>query len=176
MKKSKNERLKDMENNRFKALFQNTQQGIVYIDKNNVIIDINQTALDIIEEESICVSKKYSDLNWTFIDENNQTISMEELPFRKAIKTKKIQKASVYSIYKPTLKKYIWLKMEAIPYFSPEDREIIGVFCIFTDVTKEYVLNKEVNQQLENFKTLGNNIPDMILRVDSNQNILFANR
>jgi len=163
------------ENDRFKALFKNSQQGVVYLDKNNRIVDLNQTASDIIEEEGSCISKSYSDLDWTFLDGNEHVVKTEDLPFTKAIETKEIQKASVFAIYKSISKKTIWLKMEAIPHLSPEDEEIIGVFCIFTDVTKEYILDKEVTKQLENFKTLGNNIPDVILRIDEEQNILFAN-
>nr|WP_321265847.1 EAL domain-containing protein [uncultured Sulfurimonas sp.] len=163
------------ENDRFKALFENTQQGVVYFDKNGVIVDVNETALDIIEEDS-CILKKHNEISWTFLDEDEQSISSEDIPFNKAIKTKEIQKASVFAIYKSLTKKTIWLKMEAIPHFSLENKELIGVFCIFTDVTKEYILDKELKKQLKNFKTLGNNIPDVILRIDEKQQILFANK
>lgn len=164
------------ESDRFKALFENSQQGVVYLNEQNIIVDLNKTAANIIEDGESCISKSYSDLHWTFLDEKEQAVAIEDLPFTKAIKTKEIQKSSVYAIYKTMSKEYIWLKMEAIPHVSPENQELLGVFCIFTDVTKEYTLDKELNKQLENFKTLGNNIPDVILRINVNQEILFANK
>lgn len=163
------------ENDRFKALFENTQQGIMYIDKNNIIVKLNQTARAILGEEVYCEFKNYDDLNLTFFDEYGKTVSVDDLPFAKALKTKKIQDAAVFSIYNPLLEIVKWLKIEATPHLSPENQELLGVFCIFTDVSKEYILNEKVNQELENFKTLGNNMPDVMLRIDENAHIIFAN-
>lgn len=164
------------QNDRFKALFENSQQGVIYLDKENKILDLNQTALDIIGEDETCILKKYTDLNWTFLDEQEEIIPYGNLPFSKAFQTKEKQEASVFSIHLPTLKTPTWIKMEVTPHYSADNVEVLGVFCIFTDVSKEHLLNKGINQELENFKTLGNNIPDIILRIDENQNILFANK
>ncbi|SMP87316.1 PAS domain S-box-containing protein/diguanylate cyclase (GGDEF) domain-containing protein [Epsilonproteobacteria bacterium SCGC AD-311-C15] len=165
------------ENDRFKALFENTQQGIVYLAANNTIVDLNATASEIIgDSKENCILKKHADFNWRFVDSDEKSISIDDLPFSKALQTKEPQEPSVYAIYRPKSQTKIWLRMEAMPHFIPQNKELKGVFCIFTDVSKEYSLNQELNQQLENFKTLGNNIPDVIMRVDHNQNILFLNK
>lgn len=105
-----------------------------------------------------------------------EIVSLDDLPFARALKTKKTQDANVFSIYQPLSKMLKWLKMEATPHLSLETQEVLGVFCIFTDVSKEHILNEKVNRQLKNFKTLGNNMPDVVLRIDENANIIFANK
>lgn len=164
------------ESDRFKALFENTQHGVMYIDKDKTIVELNQKAKEVIEAKKEFIKKKYTELSWTFLDADDQVLHVSELPFAKALKTKKRQKATVFAVYRQETKSKIWLKMEANPHFSLENEELLGVFCIFTDVSQEIILNQKVHQQLENFKTLGNNIPDVILRIDEQKNILFANK
>ena len=165
------------ENDRFKALFENRQQGVVYLDVNNVIVSLNETALSLIgKTKEECISMFYGDLNWTFMGRDNKRLSLDELPFAKTMQTKESCPPTVVSVYIPSTETRLWLRMETMPHFSLKNKELIGVFCIFTDVSKEYILDKELNQQLDNFKTLANNLPDVLLRIDEQQNILFMNK
>lgn len=164
------------ESDRFKALFDNTQQGIFYIDQNKTIVDVNQTTLDIMGEEKETLLRPYKELNWTFLDVNDQFISSDDLPFAKVFKNKKKEEANIFAVYKETEQTKIWLKMEATPHFSSENEELLGVFCIFTDVSTEVALNQKMQYQLENFRTFGDHIPDIILRMDDKNNIIFANK
>ncbi len=164
------------QSDRFKALFENSQQGVIYLDEAHVIVNLNYTAARIIAAQENCISKKFSDLDLSFLDSEQRVIPMEELPFAKAIATELPQPACVYAIDQPGADKSVWINMEAVPHFSVETQELLGVFCIFTDVTKEFTLSQALNEQLENFTKLGDNIPDTILRVDADQKILFANK
>ncbi len=164
------------QSDRFKALFENSQQGVIYLDEDQVIVNLNYTAARIVASQENCISKKFSDLNLIFRDSDQQVISIEELPFAKAIKTELPQPACVYAVDQPGSDEAIWINMEATPHFSVETQALMGVFCIFTDVTKEYLLSQELNHQLENFTKLGDNIPDTILRVDADQKIIYANK
>lgn len=161
---------------RFEALFENSQQGIIYFDKTNTIVDLNHLASKIFGNKDDLISKKLSDLNSLFLDENGEKISSDDFPSTKAIETRKTQDSTVFSIQNQITKKLTWFRIEAIPHLSIEYRRLLGVFCIFTDITTEYILDKELDQQLENFKTLSNNLPEVILRVNEKQDILFANK
>jgi len=160
---------------RFKALFENSQQGIIYFDKQNNIIDLNHLASKILGDKKALISKNLNDINSFFLDEKSQAISIDDFPSTKAIKTKKIQDTSIFSIKHKVPNQTIWLKIEAIPYFSAEYK-LLGAFCIFTDITIEHALNKELEQRLENFKVLSNNLPEVILRINEQQDILFGNK
>ena len=165
------------ENDRFKALFENTQQGVVYLDTNNVVINLNATALQIMgEEKKECLHKKYTDLNWAFVDAGERMISTDDLPFAQTLRSKEAKGPFIFAIHRPASEAKTWLRMESSPHFGLQNKELKGVFCIFTDVSEERKLNQEINRQLENFKTLGNNIPDVIMRIDHNHNIAFINK
>ncbi|MFT5662442.1 MAG: PAS domain S-box-containing protein, partial [Sulfurimonas sp.] len=168
---------KKEKDDRFKALFDNTQQGVVCLNADNSIVDLNSTALKIIgKKEAECIGNQLSYFNWTFVGEDGEIVSLDELPFAKTAQKKESTGPFVFAIKRPQNNNIIWLKIESIPHFSPKNQEIIGVFYIFTDVSKEYILTKELNQQLENFKLLGNNIPDVIIRINDKKEILFINK
>jgi len=165
------------EHDRFKSLFQNSQQGIIYIDEKERIVDINDTAIQILGfPKQKCAKQTYSDIDLIFLDEDKQPIPEKDLPFILSLRNKSIQATRLMLVWNAEQERHVRLSLEAIPHFSLDKEELLGVFCIFTDISKEYLLNRELKQQLETFKTLGNNIPDVILRFDKNQEIIYINQ
>jgi diguanylate cyclase (GGDEF)-like protein/PAS domain S-box-containing protein len=165
------------ESDKFKSLFNNSQHGIIFFDETYQIKNVNDRALNIlgfIKEDFL--EKDFTELDITFYDESKREILYQDLPFFMAINIGKIQSNKIVTFKNSLTNEYIVLEMEAIPHFSIQNEKLIGVFCIFTDISKEYKLNHELNQQLNNFKTLGDNIPDKIFRIDKEQNILFLNK
>lgn len=165
------------ESDKFKSLFNNSQQGIIFLDKSYEIKNVNDKGLDILSlKKEYVINEKFDNLDISFYDENKNIILFEELPFVLVSSTKQIISNRVISLKNRGTDEFIWLNVEAIPYFNIEDKKLIGIFCIFSDISNEYLLNQELNQQLDNFKTLGDNIPDKIFRIDRKQNILFFNK
>jgi len=165
------------ENEKFKSLFKNSQQGIIFFDNLYKINNLNQTALDILEKDKDNLyDKHFSDIDIVFFDEFNKNIYSEDLPFVIAMNTQKSQSEKILSIKSASSGEFRYLNIEVIPHFNIENESLLGVFCLFTDITKEYALKKNLNQELSNFKNLSNNIPDPIIRVDTRLNILFVNK
>lgn len=169
--------LQKEESDKFKSLFNNSQQGIFFINNNNDIININETALEILgyDKDEIYM-KNYYDLNLYFADEDKNTILIDDLPFFNSLSNKKRYSKEILSFVNKKTQKNMWISMDTIPHFGVKDEKIHGIFCIFTDISNAYILKQQLNEQLNNFQTLSNNMPDVILRIDENQNILFTNQ
>ena len=164
------------ESDRFKSLFKNSQQGIFFIDDKSIIVDINDRALNILgyNKEKIA-NKNYHTVELCFTDEEKNRIEIDDLPFFTSLTTQKINSQVILSFQNKKTQKDVWISIDTIPHFSIKEEKILGVFCIFTDISNEYILKKQLNEQLNNFQILSNNMPDVIIRVDVDQNILFIN-
>ena len=165
-----------LERQRYESLFNNTQQGVIFIDSNHSIVDCNETATIILGlSKKNLLYKSMNNVANIFIDELENEIDVEDLPASITIRTQETISQKILGL-KHFQKKVKWLKVDSIPYFNADTHNIKGVFCIFSDISKEYFLNKELKFQLESFTNLSNNIPDIILRVNNSKKLLFMNQ
>lgn len=117
------------EKNKLRTILANLNQGVVLIDKDKKIYEINQAAESIFDIYSkIAIGQNINEIstNQEYLDFINDFTTTNQ-PF--ATKTIKFEKPSI--IYKISLVRAI-----------NEDEEVIGIISVFTDITKEHELTQ----------------------------------
>lgn len=123
-------------NNRYRSLFEQMSQGVLYHDTHGRITSANPAAqriLDLSLEEmrkTLSLTKP-----WQAIHEDGSNFSEETLPSHIALKTGQAVHNVVMGIFHPTKKTYRWIRIDAIPHFKSGQEKPDEVFTTFSDIT-----------------------------------------
>ena len=153
LKKELNERLesemklRDSEN-RYIALLDNLDSGVVVHDANTMIISANQRAVELfgIGVAKVIVGKFPRDLYLTLLDENYKELEHSESAVNIILRTQKPLKNYVMGI---TIKNHTnlkWLKCDGFPRFNV-DGSLEEIVISFRDITAK-LINEKKEQEL----------------------------
>ncbi|MDB5013438.1 MAG: hypothetical protein JWQ25_1640 [Daejeonella sp.] len=76
---------------------------------------------------------------------------------------------------KPVVKE-LWLPLESKWVLLNVNPSATGLIVLHVDITEQKKANEEINQQRQHFKSLVENIPDVVTRWDTSLNLLYSNK
>lgn len=138
---------------RFRKLFENMAQGVVYQNKNGEITVANSSAERILGINFDQMRGRSSiDPLWHTIHEDGTSFPGETHPAMVSLRTGRPDSA-IMGVFNPSKGKYSWIKVASIPEFEPESDEPYQVFTTFEDITQLRELMEELNQTNANLET-----------------------
>ena len=132
---------------KYRHLFENMTQGVVYMDREGIMVDVNPAGMEILgltREQLLGLS--YLDPRWRIAHEDGSHITAEEHPFTIALKTGRTVSGVVASVFHPLERQDRWVKVEVVPRFQPGRDELLGIAAIFTDITADKRREKELER------------------------------
>lgn len=142
-------------NEKYKALFESIEQGVVQQDAEGKIISANQAAQDILGLTlSQMIGRDHTDPRWGSIHEDGSEFKVEDNPAIVALKTGKPVHDKIMGIKRPPsdLK---WIQIDAVPLYDG-GTEPYQVFAIFKDITEKYNINREILESKKQFEYVMN--------------------
>ena len=136
-----------------RRLFETMAQGVVYHAADGRIISANPAAERILGLSFAQIQGKTSmDPHWQMIEENCTSVHGKDHPAMIALRTGKKVGPVIRGVYRPDLKRHIWLEITAIPLFQSQEEKPFQVYATFTDITKRKQADEEIrklNEELE---------------------------
>lgn len=161
---------------RYRDLFENMDQGVVYHDASGRIVNANPSACEALGLSlSQLLGKTSIDPDWYVIREDGSLFPGDEHPSSVVLRLLKPVRNVIMGVHRSKENDIRWLMVSAAPRFSTKLRELLGVFVTFSDVT----LQREAELRLrENHRLLQNIVdvlPGHMLVVDGDRRILAIN-
>jgi PAS domain S-box-containing protein len=150
---------------RFKSLFRNSLDGILYIDIEGNILEANDKLLKILGSPSLEETKKINVFEYKPLIDMGYAADM-----KKCIITGK-------SIFGKNTYESKWGKnLHVRYYFNPirKDGRIIGVLANLEDKTDEYNANLQKQLSDEKYRILAQNATDIIIIINYNFDIIYV--
>ena len=122
-----------------KNLFNNMSHGIVYVNPEGIVLDINQSCLDIlgVTKDQMMGKSIYSP-NWKPVHEDYTLVQLDEHPTKLAVKLNKPVRNRVIGVFSSKKDDYIWLRVNSIPEFLEGETAPFRVFITIDDITQLY--------------------------------------
>jgi signal transduction histidine kinase/DNA-binding response OmpR family regulator len=134
---------------KFRSLFENMSQGVIYQDANGEVISANEAIHSILGIDGNLPKGIFLNPdNWNAIQENCSPFPKEELPTEIALKSGSPVKDVVIGIYNQQQKEYKWMLVNAVPLFKDKSSSPYQVFSTYTDITEL----KRTEQELKTAK------------------------
>lgn len=161
---------------RYRDLFENMDQGVVYHDASGRIVNANPSACEALGLSlSQLLGKTSIDPDWYVIREDGSLFPGDEHPSSVVLRLLKPVRNVIMGVHRSKENDIRWLMVSAAPRFSSKLHELLGVFVTFSDVT----LQREAELRLrENHRLLQNIVdvlPGHMLVVDGDRRILAIN-
>mgnify|MGYP001394888064 CR=1 FL=1 len=151
-RKRAEEALRDSEQ-KYRTLFENMAQGVFYRRADGTYIDANVAALNIVglTKEQFLGSTSLNPL-WKFIREDGSIITDDQHPSMVALRTGQPVRNEIVGVFHPAKNKFVWLIINAIPQFKPEEQQPYQVFATVHDISERKLLEKTLQQGQEHLE------------------------
>ena len=135
---------------RFRHLFENMAQGVVYQDINGRITSVNSAAEKIlgISAEELLLRDSF-DPQWKSIYRDASPFTGDKHPAIQALETGVPVKDVIMGVYSPEYETYKWLLVSSIPQFRDNETKPYQVFSTFTDITELKLTESELKKSKE---------------------------
>ena len=138
---------------RFRSLFENMAQGVLYHNPDGEIILANEAAKSILGlSQSELMGKTSSDPQWKSIHEDGSEFFPEYHPAVVAQKTGKVINNIIMGVYNPIRQKYVWININAVPQFQQGDKSPYQTFVTIEDITAKKIAEDTLKQQLDELR------------------------
>lgn len=156
---------------RFRTLYENFNQGVVILDLDGEVLDVNQPALDLLgmaKENLVGASSLWRSL--PLIREDGSTYAYEDLPWVRALKVGSLVSDVVVGL--ATLNRSIvWLNVCAIPEILSQGSKVTRVLITLQDITQH--LRK--SERLRQLNRAIEQSPVAVMITDLRGRILYVN-
>jgi len=154
------------EEQKLRAIINNTQEIIWYVNKDLDIISGNQAFYDRLAE--MTNNKEYTEL--TNSDFKDEEVKKWNAFFAKALSGERFKVIEENMVKGKRI--YEEISFNPIP---DKDNTIVGISCFSRDITEEKTLQDQILHEKQNLKALINNTRDFIWSVDKDLNVISAN-
>ncbi|MCP4604808.1 MAG: PAS domain S-box protein [Proteobacteria bacterium] len=121
---------------KYRTLFETMTQGVVYQNKDGEITSANPASQRILGLSLDQMQGRTSlDPRWKAIHEDGSDFSGETHPSMVALKTGEEVRNALMGVFHPDKNRYVWININAIPQFAPENKTPYQVYATFEDVT-----------------------------------------
>lgn len=150
----------------FRFLFESMVEGVVFQDKNGLIIDTNPSAERILGlSRDQILGRESKDPRWRSIKEDYSDFPGEEHPAIVALMTGK-KATAVMGIYNPQDDKYHWIFIKSVPLFQPGEETPYQVFTTFEDITGEQIAKNALSAREKQYRELVETVSDILFTLD----------
>ncbi len=151
---------------KYRTLFENMVQGVFYQKANGVITNANDAALKMFGlDRTDFLDKTFYNSQWDVRDKDGKPISLEDRPSMRALRTGKNVQNIVVSVFNPQMKDFVWMNINAIPQFREGENKPYQVFVTTHDITKRRLAEKARHESEAKFRRLTENAQDMIYKM-----------
>jgi PAS domain S-box-containing protein len=162
---------------KYRNLFQTMAQGVVYQEKNGRITAANPAAERILGLTLDQMQGRTSIApDWRAIREGGLNYPGDEHPAMFALRTGKPVMNQLMGVFNPLKKTYVWIYVNAIPQFRPNEKTPYQVYTTFEDITDlkktEEQLSSEKNRLAVTLKSIG----DGVIATDICGTIIIMNK
>lgn len=136
------------ERNRFENILKTLSEGIVIVDKEGAVKDMNLSALDMFGmTRDEVIGEPYHSRKFVFIDEEGSVFDRYTHPLYRVLNNS-ISVANAIVGLRRADDSIIWLKISATPVISGQEG-IYEIVTVLTDITEHYTLEKRYQRILE---------------------------
>ena len=138
---------------RFRSLFENMAQGVLYHNPAGEIVLANEAAKNILGlSQSELMGKTSSDSRWKSIHEDGSEFPAELHPAVVAQKTGKVINNVIMGVYNGIRQQYVWININAVPQFQRGEKIPYQTFVTIEDVTAQKIAEDTLKQQLDELR------------------------
>ncbi len=160
---------------KYRTLISKIQAAVVVHGADTRILTSNpmaQQLLGLTEEQ--LYGKAAIDPNWHFFREDRSPMPLDGYPVNKVLASGQALRDYVLGIHRPGVENDVWGLVNADPVFDHEGK-ITQVIVTFIDITQRKRAEEALVSSEREFRTLAENIPDHIIRYDSNARKIYLN-
>ncbi|MBI9051404.1 MAG: PAS domain S-box protein [Anaerolineaceae bacterium] len=151
---------------RFRSLFENMMQGVIYHNSKGEVTLVNDAAKRILGLSSRqFLGKTSSDPNWQSIHEDGSEFTGQDHPIMVALRTGKKVKNVVMGVYNPIRQEYVWININAVPQFRAGNKTPYQTFVTIEDITDRKNTEATLKQQLDELRRWNNVILGREMRI-----------
>ncbi|MFN8464449.1 MAG: PAS domain S-box protein [Caldilineaceae bacterium] len=148
-------RLRDSEE-RFRALFETTAQGVVYQNTQGEVISANPAAERILGLTLDQLQGRTArDPGWRAVHEDGSDFADNTYPALEVLRTGQPVTNVIMGVYVPTENQYHWCNVNAFPQFHPGETVPHQVCTTFEDITERKHLEALVRAQRDLARSIG---------------------
>jgi len=124
---------------KYRRLYETMALGVVYQAKNGAIISMNPAAEQILGRTFEELAGRTSESHiWNIIKEDGSIATGSDHPSMIALKARKPFGPVVFGVHNPKVADYVWISINAVPLFHPNEAEPYQVYTTFQDITAEH--------------------------------------
>jgi PAS domain S-box-containing protein len=161
---------------RFRALFEGVQVGVVVSGPKSEVRLCNPAALELlgVTEDQLLGTTSF-DPGWKAVYEDGSPCPGEKHPIPQVIATGQPVRNAVLGVYRVGLQDAVWLLVSAQPQFAA-DGGVSQVICCFEDITERKRAGDDLRRQKEILQKIFDNVPVMIDFTGADGRIELVNR
>lgn len=148
----------------YKNLFLNTDLGVIYLDGNGKILQLNPAAENILGITFAEVNKKCPSFDkWNIANEDGRPLLENEHPVYITLKKGISVKNRIIRIKICKADKEIWLKLGTFPEFKEAETKPYKVLVTFSDITDKIITDRTLTESIAKIRTIYDSINDALL-------------
>ncbi len=133
---------------RYRDVLNNIDAGVVIHSFDTTILDCNQKALSLL---GLCKEQVFGKLaidpGWKFLDEHNQTLSLENYPVNRIKENQVPLKNMIVGVNRPLTNDVVWALVNGFPVMDAE-ANILEIVISFIDITAHRKLEIDIHERM----------------------------
>ncbi|MBI4784451.1 MAG: PAS domain S-box protein [Oscillatoriophycideae cyanobacterium NC_groundwater_1537_Pr4_S-0.65um_50_18] len=156
------------------AILDNIGDGLVVTDLEGQFLVFNPAAHRILGIGAEVVSyDKWAEHYGVYLDDRLTLCPVDNLPLMRAIRGEAADNVEIF-ICNSQRPQGIWLDITIRPFHDPSG-QIVGGVMAFRDITSKKEIDEALRQREQEFRTLVENSPDLIIRFDRQNRYCYVN-
>ena len=169
-----NEALRESED-KYRTLIQKIQVAVVVHGADTQIVTCNSMAQELLGlTQDQLLGKTAVDPAWHFFREDGTVAPLEEYPVSRVLASRKAIRNLILGVHRPHNENDVWVLVNADPVFDKAD-ELSKIIITFIDITERKQVELLLHASEEEFRTLAENSPDVIVRYDREGRRIYVN-
>ena len=153
---------------RFRKIFENANDSLIYLDTSGKIVDVNEKAVKTFG------GSKEELLGKNFIKVG--VLSLRDIPKLLSVFARILRGKEGYASLRIKNKKGQELYLECSSSIIKVDDKLVGILVIARDITERKKMEEKLRESEEKWRSLVKNAPNVIIIVDRDGKIQFINR
>jgi PAS domain S-box-containing protein len=159
---------------KYRTLIQKIQVGVIVHGGDTQILSSNAMAQELLGlAEDELLGKKSIDLDWHLFRDDGSKLAVDEYPVNQVLSSHKPLRNRILGSHRPK-QHDMWALVNADPVFD-NSGEISQVIVTFIDITEHRQVELRLHASEQEFRTLAENSPDVIVRYDSQGRRIYVN-